>query len=75
MSVVAARDATPLAGDVVALPDDDGLAVLFTVAMAHADLRTPGAHDPGQDAVGHETLQPGEVLLVQLNSSLEEAQP
>lgn len=57
--------ATPLAGDVVALPDDDGLAVLFTVA---AD-----AYDLGPDAVGSEALQPGEVLLVQLIDAPEAA--
>lgn len=67
--------ATPPAGDVVAMPDDDGLAVLFTVATTHVGLHAPGAHDTGQHGVGHETLQPGEVLLVQLSSSLEEAQP
>ena len=67
--------ATPRAGDVVALQDDDGLAVLFTVAIAHGGLRAPCGHDPGPGGVGHETLQPGEVLLVQLSSSLEEAQP
>lgn len=64
--------ATPWAGDVVALPDDDGLAVLFTVAAIHTGMQVPGACGTGRDAMGNEMLQPGEVLLVQLISSQEE---
>ena len=64
--------ATPWAGDVVALPDDDGLAVLFPVAAVHAGVQAPGACGTGRDAMGHDRLQPGEVLLVQLITSSEE---
>lgn len=67
-------NATPCAGDVVALPDDDGLAVLFTVAAVHASVQARGAYDLERDAIGNEILQPGEVLLVQLISSPEEEQ-
>lgn len=46
-----ADGATPLADDVAALPDDDGLAVMFTAAA--------GAYDLGPDAPRNEALQPG----------------
>ena len=68
-----ADGATPVAGDAVALPDDDGVVVLFTVAMVHVSLPAPGAYDPARDAVGYCTLQPGEVLLVQLINAPEAA--
>lgn len=45
------------------------------VTTAQADLHALGAYDPGQVAVGHETLQPGVVLLEQLNNSIGDAQP
>jgi hypothetical protein len=64
--------AMPQTGDVVALPDDDGLTVVFEVAAVHGDLHELNTDEPGHSAMRDEILQPGEVLLVQLINSSEE---
>lgn len=69
-----AGGATPKMGDVVALEADEGVTVLFNVAIGYADLHDPSEFDLGPDAVRIEaldTLKPGEVLLVQVINSAE----
>ncbi|MGH8856590.1 MAG: hypothetical protein ACREXG_00925 [Polaromonas sp.] len=69
--------AVPQMGDIVALPADEGVSVLFEVIIGHADLHDPSAHDLGPSAVRNEALdvlQPGEVLLVQVLNTPEVAE-
>ena len=54
--------ATPRAGDVVALPDDQGNTVVFKVAFVH----TPSVGHCRLNILSSQALQPGEALLVQL---------
>ena len=67
-TLAVADGAKPLAGDAVALPDDDGVTALFKVVMTHM----PSAYFIGPNTICNEALQPGEVLLVQLINSSEE---
>jgi hypothetical protein len=64
----------PSTGQYVTVQADDGVALLFYVWLAHADLHDPAAPNLGPGAVRNpalDVLQPGQALLVQFVEDME----
>ena len=60
-------DASPALGDLVSIEDDDGLSLVFEVAVTWDDLHSTSTFDLGPNAMVDEylaALKPGEMVLV-----------